>query len=120
MVPYSFTHPSSPHLASKKDGKMVKTEKIIDSFHVLKNAFDIVIVEGSGGLMVPLDEGNLFCDLVASIKMPVIVVSDNRLGAINQTLLTVKALQSIPCDLFWFLKLYLLYLAIWSTQDNLT
>jgi len=92
VSPYIFKHPSSPHLASKRENKRLAINKIIKSFRVLAKKFDFVVVEGIGGALVPIDEKHLVVDIVRRLHLPVLVVAQNKLGAINHTLLTTEAL----------------------------
>lgn len=85
---YRFTQPLSPHAAAKIDG--VKIEA--DDFKLPKTN-NHLIIEGAGGLMVPLNENRLIIDLIKSLFMPVILVSRNYLGSINHTLLSVEILK---------------------------
>lgn len=94
MVPYSFKLPASPHLASKMEKRAIDKDVIIGSFRTLSGAFDTVVVEGVGGLMVPIDGKNLVLDICEEIDIPVVIVAANRLGAINHTLMTVETLKS--------------------------
>ena len=85
---YLFTEPVSPHLAAKLDNNS------IDTHHIkLPNSNNHFIVEGAGGLMVPLTEKYLIKDLIIKLQLPVIVVSISYLGSINHTLLTIEALK---------------------------
>jgi dethiobiotin synthetase len=94
MVPYSFKFSASPHLAAKMESQEIDKNVIIGSFRALTDEFDIVVVEGVGGLMVPVDEKNLVLDICKEINIPVVIVAANRLGAINHTLLTVETLRT--------------------------
>ncbi len=93
-VPYSFRFPASPHLASAVEGKKIFPERIRECFLSLKKDFDIVLVEGTGGVLVPLTERDLAVDLVRELDLEVILVVGNRLGAINHALLSVEALRT--------------------------
>ncbi len=93
IVPYLFEMPSSPHLASSMQNICIDLEKIKSSYLELEKNFDRVIVEGAGGLMVPLTEEKLFIDLLEELKLPTIVVVGNKLGAINHSLLSFEALR---------------------------
>lgn len=93
MVPYRFSFPSSPHLASSIEGIRIDQERIKRHFFSLSEAFDLVLVEGTGGVLVPIDQDTLLIDMVNEIGLPVLVVAINRLGAINHTLLTIEALR---------------------------
>ena len=91
--PYSFKFASSPHLAARLEKKKIDVQKLKSSFKKLSKMFDFVIVEGVGGALVPLNEKTLVIDVVKELKIPVIVVAANKLGAINQALMTVEALR---------------------------
>ena len=94
MVPYSFKVASSPHLAAKMEGKRLSIDRINRSFEALRRDFDFVLVEGTGGLSVPLNKKMLLIDLVKRLRIPVLLVSENRLGTINHTVLSIEALKS--------------------------
>jgi len=94
MSPYSFKFPSSPHLASTLEKRNIDINKIKNSFKFLQRAFDFVAVEGVGGILVPLNKKKLVVDIVKELKLPVVVVVGNKLGAINHTLLTIEALKA--------------------------
>ncbi len=94
VSPYVFTTASSPHLASSIEKRKINADKIIKSFKLLSGYFDFVIVEGVGGALVPLDKKRLVIDIARHLDLPVLVVAQNKLGAINHTLLTIEALQS--------------------------
>ena len=85
---YLFSEPVSPHLAAELDFNT------IDTHHIkLPKSNNYFIVEGAGGLMVPLTENYLIKDLIKKIQLPVIVVSMSYLGSINHTLLTIEVLK---------------------------
>jgi dethiobiotin synthetase len=92
--PYNFKFASSPHLAARLENKRINIAKIKKSFNVLSEKYDFVIVEGIGGALVPLSKNRLVIDIAQELKLPVLVVSGNKLGAINHTLLTLEALKS--------------------------
>jgi len=93
MAPYTFSRAYSPHLAAKIEHKIIDSKKIINSFRLLSKGFDFVIVEGAGGALVPLNSKILLIDIARCLKIPFLVVAQNKLGAINHTLLTVEALK---------------------------
>lgn len=94
MAPYTFKYASSPHLAACLEGKRVSVSKIGKSLAGLLRDFDIVVVEGTGGLLVPLNGKWLLIDVIKKFRLPVLLVAENRIGAINHTLLSVEALRS--------------------------
>lgn len=99
-MPEIFTYPASPHLATKIDGREIDFQKIADATQQLANKYEVVLLEGAGGLMVPLTTTLLTIDYVAEKKFPVILVSSGRLGSINHTLLSLEALKSRDLELF--------------------
>ncbi|MDP3790770.1 MAG: dethiobiotin synthase [Candidatus Omnitrophota bacterium] len=94
MAPYTFKFASSPHLAGRLEGAAVKIDTIKKSLACLSEHFDTVIIEGTGGLLVPLDEDRLLIDVIREFRLPVLLVAGNRAGAINHTLLSIEALRS--------------------------
>ncbi|MBL7068375.1 MAG: dethiobiotin synthase [Candidatus Omnitrophica bacterium] len=94
VSPYVFKFASSPHLAAKLERERINKDKIKKSFRVLQKRHDFVIVEGVGGALVPYNEKRLVIDIAKELKLPVIVVAENRLGAINHTLLTIEAIKA--------------------------
>jgi len=94
ISPYVFESVCSPHLASKIENKRIDINKIIKSLETLSHRFDFIIVEGAGGALVPYNKRRLVIDIVKDLDLPVLVVIDNKLGAINHTLLTIEALTA--------------------------
>ncbi len=93
ISPYVFKVPSSPHLASQIENKIINPDKIKKSFKLLSRQFDFIIAEGIGGLLVPFNKKHLVIDIVGELDLAVLVVAQNKLGAINHTLLTIEALK---------------------------
>jgi len=94
VCPYRFKYPASPHLASMLENKTIEIETIKKSFDEISKQCNILLVEGSGGIMVPLTEEILFIDILNELKIPVILVARSGLGTINHTLMTVKILKN--------------------------
>lgn len=96
--PYLFRLPASPHLAAAQEGRRIDPAVIEAAYRTLAERSDIVIVEGAGGALVPLDEDLLIADLAARLDMAALVVVRNRLGCVNHSLLTLEALaqRAIP------------------------
>jgi dethiobiotin synthetase len=92
--PYSFKEAIAPHIAAEKAGVEVKIQVIKQAFKKLIDMADIVIVEGAGGLLVPLNETETMADLAAALNIPVILVVGMKLGCINHCLLTTEAIKS--------------------------
>ncbi len=92
QVPFRFKTPVSPHLAAELDNRPpVKVETIKDCCEKLSASYDILLVEGVGGLLVPLHRELLLADLVAEMHLPILIVARSGLGTINHTLLTLEA-----------------------------
>lgn len=100
LCPYRFSYPSSPHLAAEREGRIIDPGVIEKAYRRLEAAHELVLVEGAGGILVPLAKGMLICDLVSRIGLSVLIVVENRLGCINHALLTVEAVRrrDIPLE----------------------
>ena len=85
---YRLSAPMSPHAAAKIDGIEIAFDKL-----AVPETNSIIIIEPAGGLMVPLNNSQLNIDLLGQWKLPVILVSQNYLGSINHTLLSVEVLK---------------------------
>lgn len=93
VSPYTLDFPSSPHLAAELEQKKISIDRIQKSYHTLLQRHDLLLVEGVGGVMVPLARDYLLIDLVAELALPVLIVTHSGLGTINHTLLTIEALR---------------------------
>lgn len=89
----SFHLASSPHLAAFKEGKSLTAETLANQIVQNTHKAHINIIEGAGGLMVPLNSNETMLDVYAELNFPVILVVSNRLGAINHALLTLELLR---------------------------
>lgn len=99
-MPEIFTYPASPHLATKIDGRDIDFDKINTATEQLSKKYQRVLLEGAGGLMVPLTQNLLSIDYIQAQKRPVILVSSGRLGSINHTLLSLEALKIRNIELY--------------------
>jgi len=93
LVPYSFGYPASPHLAAEMENRRIDPEIILAKSRILASRYDWLIIEGIGGLMVPLRRDLLLLDLLARVQPMTLVVSRSGLGTLNHTLLTLAALR---------------------------
>jgi dethiobiotin synthetase len=92
---YLLTEPFSPHQAAALDRVTIDPEHLANEFAHLSHRSGALVVEGVGGLLVPLtDEGYLLADLLAVFALPCLVVAWSGLGTINHTLLTLEALEA--------------------------
>lgn len=94
MEPYSFKLAASPHLAARRENKKISQAKIERSVSELSRRFDHLIIEGTGGLLVPFGGRGLLIDIVKRLRIPVLLIVKNKLGAINHTLLSIEALKA--------------------------
>ncbi len=86
-------HPLSPHLAAKLEGKRITIEQVHCSLTTHADAKVTWIIEGAGGVLVPINESEQMVDLIRMFSLPVLVVVNTKLGTINHTLLTIEALR---------------------------
>lgn len=99
-MPAIFSYPASPHLATQIDGRHIDFLKIEQATQALTQQYDCVLLEGAGGLMVPLTDQLLTIDYIAEKQFPIILVSSGRLGSINHTLLSLEALKLRHLNLY--------------------
>lgn len=92
--PFYFPEPVAPLIASRKRGQKILLRQVSKHICRLADACERLIVEGSGGLLVPLGEGYTMADLIERLPCEVLIVGRNKLGTINHTLLTTKELRS--------------------------
>jgi dethiobiotin synthetase len=96
--PFRFRLPASPYRAAFAEGKTIKLSDLISAVNRGMAPADFAVVEGAGGLMVPINRSEMMIDLMKSLGLPTVLVARTRLGTINHTLLSVEALRrrSIP------------------------
>jgi dethiobiotin synthetase len=90
ICPYRLPEPLAPSIAAERAGVRIDIDQILAVLEEIKGAHDITLVEGAGGLMVPLVPSYTFADFARVAKLPVIVVAANKLGVINHLLLTLE------------------------------
>lgn len=91
---FKLQTPASPHLAARIDNVRISLDDIVASFEKQYRKGHTVVIEGAGGLMVPLNEHHFYPDLIAALNAKVVVVSNQYLGNINHSLLTAEVLKS--------------------------
>ena len=89
VCPQVFAAPMAPHLAARAEGKELDADLLRRGIDFWLDRSDIVLVEGAGGLMSPMSDDEYVADLAYDFGFPLVVVSANRLGTINQTLQTL-------------------------------
>ena len=95
VTPYLLREPIAPGEAASREGVRINFQFIGEAFERLASRYDFVIVEGAGGLMVPLAGGHLIADLVKYLSLPLHVIARPNLGTVNQTLLTCFAARQL-------------------------
>jgi dethiobiotin synthetase len=90
VAPYRFGPPLSPHFAAELAGERIEPAQLLEA----ARAYQLLVCEGVGGLLVPITTGYLVRDLAIDLGLPVVVVARTGLGTINHTLLTVEAART--------------------------
>ena len=104
ITAYTFPLPAAPFCADIN--KEIIIEKIIEKHHELAQLCDILLVEGAGGLLVPITKDFMMIDLAKKLGSKVLLVTPSRLGCINDTLLSQEALKSRNIEFDWCVNLY--------------
>ena len=97
--PYSFKQAIAPHLAAELAGTEMTIAVMQHAFEELSKLADIVIVEGAGGFLVPINYQKTLADFVKAINIPIVLVVGIKLGCINHTMLTIEAIKARNCEL---------------------
>ncbi len=92
-LPYRFDYPASPHLSARLENCEINPDYLIEQTQQLEASCEHLIIEGAGGLCVPLNSHTLIIDLIAQLKLPVLITTSARLGSINHTVLSLEACQ---------------------------
>lgn len=90
VTPYCFENPVAPSLASEMEGRAIRIPLIKEKFQALLERYPAVVVEGVGGVLVPIKKDYFVVDLIRELDLPLVVVARPSLGTINHTLLTVN------------------------------
>lgn len=91
--PYAFAAPVAPHLAAAMSDVPIELAEIVAACTRLRALADVIIVEGAGGALVPIDDRHDMLDVAAALELPVLLVVGMRLGCLNHALLTALAMQ---------------------------
>jgi len=98
VAPYRFGPPTSPHLAAEIAGVRIQAPRLVERAARAAAEADALIVEGVGGLMVPLSGGYLVRDLAIDLDLPLVIAARPGLGTINHSLLTLEAARAVALD----------------------
>lgn len=99
---YSFSLPAAPVVSAEHENKKIEIKKVISDIKKLEKEFDCVIVEGIGGIAVPIIDNYLVADLIKDLNYPVVIVSRPSLGTINHTVLTIEFTKQKRLNLLGF------------------
>ena len=91
--PYRYEKPASPHLSAALANRPLNINVITDATNALQADYEMVLLEGAGGLLVPINEQLLTLDYIAEQGYPITLVTSGRLGSINHTLLSLEAIK---------------------------
>ncbi|RXJ87944.1 dethiobiotin synthase [Arcobacter sp. CECT 8985] len=104
VVPYQFKLPAAPYVA-KKDTKL-DFEFLLNQKKKLQKKCDVLIIEGAGGLMVPIQKNMFIIDLIKKFDCEAILITPSKLGCINDTLLSIEALKNRDIKFDFYINLY--------------
>jgi dethiobiotin synthetase len=104
ITAYTFTLPAAPFCADTK--QMIRLQHIVDMHDNLLKQCDILLVEGAGGLMVPITKEYMMIHLIKELDVKTLLVTPSRLGCINDTLLSIMALERFSIDYDWCVNLH--------------
>ena len=90
--PWHFRAPIAPLLAARREKRSVKLSQVLAHIRALQKRFDVMLVEGAGGLLSPLGENFNSRDLILALRVTPIIVAQNKIGVVNHVLLTLEAL----------------------------
>ena len=97
--PYRFIPAIAPHIAAEQIDVEISVDVIHSAYQQLKALTDVIIVEGAGGFLVPINQNQTLADLALALEIPIIMVVGMRLGCINHALLTIEAIRSRGLEL---------------------
>jgi dethiobiotin synthetase len=97
--PYAFGDAIAPHLAARAAGVTIDLEQIARSYDALRQLADVVVVEGAGGALAPLDDRRDMLDAARALGLPVLMVVGMRLGCLNHAMLTASAVRARGLEL---------------------
>lgn len=96
--PYNFNAPLAPEPAAMQENADIDIGRVMAAYRRLRDRHDVVIVEGAGGILVPIRDGYFYSNLIADMEAPVVLVSRLTLGTINHTLLSCRYLKTIGVE----------------------
>lgn len=104
ITAYTYPLPAAPFCADTEH--TLEIHKIIEKYEALSKLCDILIVEGAGGLMVPITKEYMMINLIKELDLKTLLVTPSRLGCINDTILSILALNTFAIDFEWCVNVY--------------
>lgn len=104
VVPYQFKLPAAPYVS--KGNTYIDIEVLKEKKEYLQSLCDVLIIEGAGGLMVPLEKNLFIIDLIKEFQTQAVLITPSKLGSINDTLLSIEALKNRDIDYEFYINLY--------------
>lgn len=98
ITPFEFAQPLAPSVAGRLEGKTVGLEEVVNHWEGIKGKHEYFIVEGAGGIAVPLGDRFLVSHLIKALQLPIVIVARPNLGTINHTFLTVQYAKSMGIE----------------------
>jgi dethiobiotin synthetase len=95
LNPIYLRRPLAPSVVARLEGKRIDLRKVFASYKLLVARYDVVLIEGAGGLLVPIKHNYFVADLARDLGLPVLIVARLGLGTINHTLLTVRQARAM-------------------------
>ncbi len=99
VCPYALRDPLAPALAARRDGIAIDVGALVARAQALRAAHDVALVEGAGGLLVPLDGPTTFLEFAAAADLPLLLIVGNRLGCVNHAALTARCARAAGVQL---------------------
>ena len=98
--PFAFREPIAPHITAQRTNQVITEQGLLDNYHELSAlAVDVLISEGAGGWLLPINQDQVLPDIVQQLSMPIILVVGMRLGCLNHALLTQQAIIASGCHI---------------------
>ena len=92
IVPYRLSAPLAPQVAARREGLRLDLGRIQRAYRHISRRHDLTLVEGAGGILVPINDDSLMLDLILALRLPVLLVGRTGLGTLNHTLLSLECL----------------------------
>ena len=118
--PYVMTYPASPHLAAEIDKVTLNMGRITEASRKLETMYDVVLLEGAGGLYVPVTRNYYTIDYVCEQKLSLILVTSSKLGSINHTLMSLELCRARGIELACLVYNRFPNDSEWITNDSIT